>query len=154
MTSVSDKENRLLSITALRNSFTNTLAELLIYNFEPGFKWKILVHSLKEFLGKFGRVDFSDFTSDELLLCGFKIWDKESNLHLIPLYLYPFLPNGLELTCIDGTKKIVQENYTSQYVESSLVGIDKTNNIVNENYIDNDNRAGMLAFGIIPKEVL
>ena len=40
MTSVSDKENRLLSITAIRNSFYKYFAELLIYNFEPGFKWK------------------------------------------------------------------------------------------------------------------
>jgi len=91
MTSVSDKENRLLSITALRNSFTNTLAELLIYNFEPGFKWKILVHSLKEFLGKFGRVDFSDFTSDELLLCGFKIWKqriKSSSYSIVSVSIF------------------------------------------------------------------
>ena len=80
MTSVSDKENRLLSITALRNSFTNTLAELLIYNFEPGFKWKILVHSLREFLGKFGRVDFSDFTSDDAT-----DWERRLGMIVSPL---------------------------------------------------------------------
>lgn len=145
-----NKEERFLKITALRSSFTNTLAELLIYKYDNSFKLKTLTKCLKEFLDIFGRVDFTDFTSDELLLCGFKIWNKETNLHLIPLYLYPFLPIGIELTCIDGSKIKVEENYDSQYIESCLVGIDSSDLIKNKSYIDNDHRAGMLAFGIVP----
>lgn len=150
---ISDKEKRLLTVNAIRNSFTNTLAELLIYDFEPGFKWKILTNSMREFLGKFGRVDFTDFTSDELLVCGFRIWSKETNLHLIPLYLYPFLPYGMELTCIDNTKVIVKENYTNKFKQTYLANISESDSQENKDYIDNDNREGMLAFGIVPKEV-
>ena len=33
-------------------------------------------------------------------------WDEESKLWLFPAYLYPIIPNGLEVVAIDGTKEI------------------------------------------------
>lgn len=38
-------------------------------------------------------------------LLGFKFWEENSNLMLIPGYLYQYIPEGLELYSITGEKK-------------------------------------------------
>lgn len=70
-------------------------------------------------------IDFSDLTIEDCEDLYFRKWDEESDIYLIPLYLLPILPIGIEVTCISG-KTIIY---------------DGTN-------IDNDNRAGLLAYGI------
>lgn len=132
------KDIRIRKILAIRDSLANTLSEITIYGWDNNFKWQVLREAQPKLYERFGRTDFSDFTADELKLCGFKLFDKESNLHLIPFWLYPFLPYGITLTCISGeTIKV-----TPYYVQSDQ----------KETYIDNDHRMGCIAFGIIPAE--
>ena len=59
-------------------------------------------------------------------LLGFQLWEEDSNLMLIPGYLYQFIPAGLELYSISGEK----EQYQSY------------------DDLDNDTRFGCLAYGI------
>ncbi|MCK9529534.1 MAG: hypothetical protein M0R77_03080 [Gammaproteobacteria bacterium] len=84
-----------------------------------------------------GRVDVTELTSEEALNLGFGIWDEETNLHLIPYYLYDFLEYGQELESISGDTRIV----TPEYKDNS-----------SSNYIDSDYRFGCLAYGFRPKE--
>lgn len=63
-------------------------------------------------------------------LLGFKFWEEDSNLMLIPGYLYQFIPEGLELYSISGE----EEQYES-YAD-----------------LDNDTRFGCLAYGIYMQE--
>ena len=74
-------------------------------------------------------IDFSDLTIEDCEDLYFRKWDDESGIYLIPLYLLPILPIGIEVSCIDGRTIIY----------------DGTN-------IDNDNRAGLLAYGIKPNK--
>lgn len=76
------------------------------------------------------RIDFSNLTVDEAVELRFRQWkEKDLNIWLVPLYLLPILPDGLELFNIFGIK--------------SLVGKD---------HIDNDIRFGCIAYGIVIKE--
>ena len=63
-------------------------------------------------------------------LLGFKLWEENSNLMLIPGYLYQFIPAGLELYSISGEK----EQYESY------------------DDLDNDRRFGCLTYGIYMEE--
>ena len=72
------------------------------------------------------HLDFNNITIDDAKNLRFI---QRGNLWLIPLYLLPILPDGLELTRIDGSKVIVGKDY-----------------------IDNDIRYGCIAYGIEIKE--
>ncbi len=132
------KEIRIRKILAIRDSLANTITEITTYGWDNNFKWKVLRECQEKIHEGFGRVDFSDFSSDELKLCGFKKWDAETNIHLVPFWLYPYMAYGIELTCISGEKVKV----TPLYIQSDAHGA----------YIDNDHRAGCIAYGVIPTE--
>jgi hypothetical protein len=75
-------------------------------------------------------LNLEDKTTEELLDLGLRRWDN-SGLMLLPSHIYEQIPNGAKLTCIDG----------AVYVK----GRDK---------IDNDTRAGLLAYGVFPTDKL
>lgn len=72
-------------------------------------------------------IDWKNLTLEEAKELRFRRWDEESNLYLIPIWLYPMIPANLELTSIEGTKAFVED-------------------------IDSDTRFGVLAWGILLKE--
>jgi hypothetical protein len=73
---------------------------------------------------------FADLTQTEAKLAGFSLWtDEQPDFFLIPTYLYTFLPAGLEVQSVNGEK----------------IKIEKVSDI------DNDQRVGCLAYGIIIK---
>lgn len=74
-------------------------------------------------------IDPNELTRDEMIELGFGKWSDEDPMYLIPLWLLPFLPDEIECGCIDG--------------EKSLMKIAE---------MDNDNRFGCLAYGVMPKE--
>ena len=90
-----------------------------------------------EMAGTIGRIDVTSLTSKEAKSLGFGVWSEETNLHLIPFYLYDFLAFGQELESISGDKVEVTPNYRL----SGWPG-----------YIDNDYRFGCLAYGFVPKD--
>jgi hypothetical protein len=88
-----------------------------------------------------GRVDVTALDVEHLDALDFGLWSDEPDdpahgLRLIPVWLYPFLKPGQTLTSIDGSTTVVGDDYTN----SSDPG-----------YIDNDNRGGFIAYGVIPK---
>ena len=74
-------------------------------------------------------IDFSKLTKEEAVELRFGKWDDKSDLYLIPIYLLPILPIGIELTDIFG-EKIVYDGKN----------------------VDDDTRMGCLAYGIVIKE--
>lgn len=75
------------------------------------------------------HIDFSKLTKEEALELRFGKWTDESDLYLIPIYLLPIIPIGIELTAIDGEKVIYD----------------------GEN-VNDDTRMGCLAYGLVIKE--
>lgn len=69
-------------------------------------------------------INISELTKAEALSLGFVQLNEHSQICLIPLWLYQFLPDGLDYESINGDK------------------VTKVSNI------DNDNRGGVLAYGI------
>lgn len=76
----------------------------------------------------FEPIDPNEFTVDELKHLGSNRWSDELPIMLIPIWLVPYLKHGCKITCIDGTETVYDP---------------KT--------IDNDHRAGLIAYGVIPK---
>ena len=74
-------------------------------------------------------IDWDNLTFKDAHELHLSPWDDETmpGLRLIPIWLYPIIPDNLELTCIDGTK------------------------ITKAQGIDDDVRFGCIAYGIYPK---
>lgn len=110
---------RVLSLLAQGKLYPNWGAE---------FSWKetdkILDKFTKEVVGK---LSWQDLTIAELDALGFGRWSEETELRLIPVYLYWAIPQDIEVTCFDGSTKKLSE-------------------------ADTDNRFGCLAYGFIPKD--
>lgn len=106
--------------------YANRVAETVQYkSWSDEFCRKEVQTATMDFLNAIRKhIDFSNLTKEEALSLGFGRWDDESDLYLIPLYLLPIVPVGIELTCIDGQKIIY----------------DGTN-------VDNDVRFGRIAWG-------
>lgn len=82
-------------------------------------------------LEKIGKVNIAELTADQMDDLGFERWSEENPMRLIPLWLYPFLPDEIEAECIDGKKSVHKK-------------VD----------MDNDHRFGCLAYGIWPNAEL
>lgn len=50
--------------------------------------------------------DITELSADELKELGFKKWEEESELYLIPLWAFDLIPDGTELESINGDKAI------------------------------------------------
>lgn len=118
-------KNEIMNCFAL---YASRISETVQYtNWSDEFCRDEVKKSTMDFLSAIRKyIDFSNITKEDAIMLGFKRWDKESDLYLIPLYLLPVIPVGAELTCIDREKTIY----------------DGTN-------IDNDSRFGCIAWGII-----
>lgn len=75
------------------------------------------------------HIDFFKLTKEEAVELRFGKWTDESDLYLIPIWLLPIIPIGIELTAIDG-EKVVYDGKN----------------------VDDDTRMGCLAYGIVIKE--
>ena len=72
------------------------------------------IEKYKEKCNKFLKVlkeafDWDDIDNETAELLGFSKWESEGelkNLRLIPGYLYPIIPHGLEIIDISGNKEI------------------------------------------------
>ena len=75
------------------------------------------------------NIQLSELTAEEAIELGFCKWSDENPIYLIPLWLLPFLAEELEVGCIDD--KPISKRKKSE--------------------LDNDNRFGCLAYGIMPR---
>ena len=108
----------------IRAQILKSAAEALVYNYLAGFTDCVAyIKALKDFK----PVDINALTQQELTDLGFRGWD-ESGLALIPLWLFPF----------------ISETFTGASINDSEVKVFVTKDI------DNDNRFGVLAYGVYP----
>ena len=77
----------------------------------------------------FTPINPSELTKDQMKDLGFGKWSDEDPMYLIPLWMFPFLPEEINCGCIDGVKLVVKKSE-----------------------MDNDHRFGCLAYGVMPKE--
>ena len=87
---------------------------------------------------------FSSLTANELSEKGFRMWNKKSNLHLIPLSLYAQIEPGEEVYDIFGIRYEVTSNDGHDCMMRTTDG---------EIRLDDDTRGGLLAFGVFPCDV-
>lgn len=118
----------------IRNCLTwyaNRVAETTQFYWSDEFCRKEIKETTEKFLDELKKhIDWNNLTVEEARELRFMQWDEDMpDLYLIPLWLLPILPIGMEVTSIDGTKII--------------------NNGTN---IDNDIRFGCIAYGITLKE--
>lgn len=106
----------------IRNALLQQVSEIVCYT-----HWsdKFCVKEIREMVSKLGNtVDVSQLTQQQMIDLGFRYFSEDSDLLLIPLWLYPFLEDDIKCIAIDG--KAINE----------------------KSKIDTDHRYGMLAFGI------
>jgi hypothetical protein len=116
---------------AIRSLYLNRVASITVYD-----KWtdKFKLSEIKDIPeivkgwekehGSF-KIEPNLLTMEDTKKLGFGKWDK-SDLRLIPLWLFPFLSDELEVYSINGKK------------------------VTNLSDIDRDNRFGCLAYGVKP----
>ena len=112
----------------VRQAIVNRAAEVFCYNWDANFSSERIkeipsVFSKYEF---FRKVDPNEMTKDQLFKLGFQMWDEDSGLMLIPLYVYPFLKD--EIIC------------------GSISDI--CARLIKVSEIDTDHRFGCLAYGV------
>lgn len=115
----------------LINCFTwyaNRISETTTYtNWPDALAREEVMKASKKFLNALKNyIDFENLTEREARELRFQKWSEdEPDLYLIPLYLLPILPIGIELTCLDGE-----------------------NLIYDGKNVDDDIRFGCIAYGI------
>lgn len=115
----------------VRQTICNCAAECMNYNWSSEF----ITQEIKSIPGHIKAVNGynsfnpNDLTKEQCLELGFGKWKLQDDkiMYLVPLWLYSFLPAKVQLTCIDGI--------TKEYEVTTEV--------------NDDNRGGYLAFGII-----
>lgn len=117
---------------SIRNLLLSRIGENLVYDWNPEYKSKSIseipsiIHEWEKNYGSF-KINPNDLNLEEIKKLEFGLWSKDSDLRLIPIWLFPFLADEFECQSISGEK----------YSKLSE--------------INNDNRMGYLAYGIIPK---
>lgn len=115
----------------IRSTIINSSAEIMNYEWDSEFSLKQIKNIPDRLSDNASDIDFlninpSDLTKDEMIDLGFKRWSEDTELMLIPLWLFKFLSSNINAECIDGTK------------------------ITNKSEMDNDHRLGCLAYGVVP----
>ena len=123
---------------SIRNHMLSTAAQCWSYNWNTEFQASELKSAATRCHTQIGRVDISGFTAADCADFGFGLWSEETGLRLIPLWLFSFIENGVELTSINGEKKVVSSSYNDRECPD---------------YIDNDVRFGCVAWGIVPTDI-
>jgi len=111
---------------------TNSASEVMSYvgwsdEFAAGYLRRIPENVRK--YDWFQPINPGDLSVEEMEQLGFRLWSKESGMMLIPLWLHPFLSDMIMCGCIDDTTPVMRARKD----------------------IDNDNRAGCLAYGVVKK---
>jgi hypothetical protein len=77
----------------------------------------------------YSPINLSDLTEKEMISLGFQKWSNDNPMYLIPLWLFPFLPEEIDCGTLNNIKQILKKSEMSD-----------------------DNRGGCLAYGIYPKK--
>jgi len=116
----------------IQRMLINRAAEVMTYT---NWSDEFAVKQIREIPGlllnmnrELGNIQLDDLTSDQRDRLGFRLWSNDNPIRLIQLWLLPFLADNIKATRIDGRS------------------------IISKAEMDNDNRFGCLAYGIIPSK--
>ncbi len=113
---------------AIRNYMVTRIAEIINYDWGAEFSYEQAKEVPDKIVDSYGTVDITQLTDEQMEELGFGKWSDKTPIRLIPLWLYPFLPEEIEIQSIGGESKLKKED------------------------MDNDHRFGCLAYGIKPKD--
>lgn len=113
---------------AIQAGILRVASEAMLYQTWEATFVKSRIQGIPWMLDHVGLVDPNDLTENELIDLGFGRWSQDSPMYLIPLWLFPFLAHKIKARCVNGEER--------EYLRSEM---------------DNDNRFGCLAYGIVPK---
>lgn len=119
---------------AIRSVILRRAAEVMAYtNWNAEFAASVIINIPKDLMSKsvendFINLDPSDLTMEEMKDLDFGVWSKDQPFRLIPLWLFPFLTENLYVCDFEGVFSHVRKSE-----------------------LDNDNRFGCIAFGVLPK---
>ena len=115
---------------ACKNIYHRFLFLSVVYNWDKDFAIKQIKEVTEGLLKAdgFRKVNPCDLTSEQMKDLGFRLWDEDNPIRLIPLWLFPFLVDEFECGSINDD-------------EVRLTKLSE---------IDNDHRFGCLAHGVIP----
>lgn len=72
--------------------------------------------------------NITELPKEELEDLGFRLWDEEGELYLIPIWMIDLLPKGMELSDINGDKVLLDDNLDLDHRFGYLAyGLDKSN---------------------------
>lgn len=103
--------------------------EVMNYEFDSDLSARNIKGIYDQTKDYYGSVNVNELSRAEMIDLEFKPWSTKSNMLLIPLWLYQFLPEEIECEFINGEKVVMK---TSE--------------------MDIDHRGGLLAYGVVPKE--
>ena len=115
------------TIMNLLTWYANQIEMACEYYHEPNDIYTEIKIARDKFLEKLkDEIDFNNLSEQEAKELRFGKWSEEDpTLYLIPIWLFPILPVGTKLTCING-EDIVYDGHN----------------------VDNDVRFGCLAYGV------
>lgn len=126
----------------VRDTLIKRMAMGAIYKSWPNdFAGEKLREAVTDAKRDVATISVMGFTNAQCRDLGFGLWDEESGIRLLPVWLYPFLHNGDVLTSIGGETVIVRDGYDN---------IDNFSRDGARHYINNNCRFGCLAYGIVP----
>jgi hypothetical protein len=115
-----------VDITSFMTYILNHTREVIEYDWGLDYSKKVITDVMNRAYEDLRKIDFTQLTMDEAITLGFRQFNSDDeNFLLVPLWLYPALPDGIHLRSINN--------------EEVIKGV---------NDIDNDNRYGLLAYGI------
>ena len=106
------------ALCVVRTSIVNSIGEMLMTGRVVNYA-TILSAIVDELSGDFNFVEeLCDMSTDELNDLGFRYLSEDSHTMLIPLWLYPFIPEGEQLYGLDDKAFIVGEDDFEIYADS------------------------------------
>lgn len=115
----------------IREMVMNRAAEVMCYvSWSAEFASKEIKEIPASIRGdkSFKPVQPADLSSAEMDDLGFGLWEEGNPMRLIPLWLFPFLADEIYCGSISAEARVIKKSE-----------------------MDNDNRMGFLAYGVIPK---
>ncbi|MFS7206678.1 hypothetical protein AB6831_04125 [Carnobacterium divergens] len=114
----------------INNTLLIAVGEALNYSWDAEYKIRNIKNMLQNAVDEMdkeldGRLKNLNLTLEEMKQLRFGIWDDESNLRLIPIWLAPFIVQTTKVTSISGNIKTLKK-------------------------ADRDHRGGFLAYGVNP----
>lgn len=115
----------------IRNYLCRKASEVIVYkNWSAEFSTENLREAEGIILKEIGTVNIAELTEEQMKELGFGKFSEGDPSYLIPLYLFPYLPEEIITRDLNGHVRVLKKSE-----------------------MDNDHRCGLLAYGIFPGSI-